>query len=139
MTALRRHRRPIFFLTALLVGHARWRYYDSSAAWAQNSLRRLADWGFTTLGGWSDYESLLPAMTVKAIGNNDTLVGITPVSHLEATAGAPWWQSDAILAGDPGTPGSLWISTQDSALKGELLAICDPAGSTIYGTSLDRA
>jgi hypothetical protein len=71
--------------------YARWRYYDSPAAWADSSLRRLADWGFTTVGGWSDYETLLPAMRAKRPGNGEGLIGITPVLHLGATAGAPWW------------------------------------------------
>src|SRR5688500_9282220 len=38
--------------------YARWRFYDEPAAWADNSLRRLKSWGFTTVGGWSDYEIL---------------------------------------------------------------------------------
>jgi hypothetical protein len=72
-------------------GYARWRYYDSPAAWAEGSLRRLTDWGFTTVGGWSDYETLLPALRAKAPGDGEAFVGFTPVLHLGATAGAPWW------------------------------------------------
>jgi hypothetical protein len=71
--------------------YARWRYYNSPAAWAEGSLRRLTDWSFTTVGGWSDYETLLPAMQVKARDECEAIVGITPVLHLGSTAGAPWF------------------------------------------------
>jgi hypothetical protein len=71
--------------------YARWRFYDSPSEWAAGSVRRLADWGFTTVGGWSDYEALLPAMRGKPVGGDERLVGITPVLHLGSTAGAPWW------------------------------------------------
>jgi hypothetical protein len=64
-------------------GYARWRFYDSPSAWADNSLRRLKSWGFTTVGGWSDYEVLCQSKEMP--------VGFTPVLHLGATAGAPWW------------------------------------------------
>lgn len=63
--------------------YAHWRYYDSSSAWADNSLQRLKRWGFTTVGGWSDYEVLIRSPEMP--------LGLTPVLHLGSTAGAPWW------------------------------------------------
>ena len=63
--------------------YARWRYYDSPESWADNSLRRLKIWGFTTVGGWSDYQDLRRSLEMP--------IGFTPVLHLGSTAGAPWW------------------------------------------------
>jgi hypothetical protein len=63
--------------------YASWRYYDEPVDWADASLRRLKSWQFTTVGGWSDYETLMRSQEMT--------LGIMPVLHLGATAGAPWW------------------------------------------------
>jgi hypothetical protein len=46
-------------------------------------LKRLKAWGFTTVGGWSDFQVL------RHCGNKD--VAFAPVLHIGSTAGAPWW------------------------------------------------
>ena len=63
-------------------GYAAWRQYDTRAAWADVSLRRIKSWGFTTIGGWGDCETLRksPKQTLY----------LTPVLHLGSSAGAPW-------------------------------------------------
>src|SRR5690348_12823175 len=33
--------------------YAAWQEYPDPAVWADNTLRRLKSWGFTTIGGWS--------------------------------------------------------------------------------------
>lgn len=63
--------------------YAAWQHYPTTPAWADDSLRRLREWGFTTLGGWAD-------LTVLRASTNQTL-WLTPVLHLGSTAGAPWW------------------------------------------------
>src|SRR5688572_13566588 len=35
-----------------------WRHYESPDKWADACLRRLKDWKFTTIGGWSDVATL---------------------------------------------------------------------------------
>ena len=64
-------------------GYAAWRHYSDSNAWAAASLRRLKTWGFTTIGGWSDFQALRRG--------GDTRMFFAPVLHIGATAGAPWW------------------------------------------------
>ena len=64
-------------------GYAAWRHYADANAWAETTLRRLKLWRFTTLGGWSDDEALR-----RAKGSS---LWLTPVLHIGATAGAPWW------------------------------------------------
>ena len=64
-------------------GYAAWRYYSSSNAWAEATLQRLSAWGFTTVGGWSDYAALKEW--------HHAAVAFTPVLHMGSTAGAPWW------------------------------------------------
>lgn len=63
--------------------YAALRHYDVPEAWADASLRRLKSWGFTTVGGWSDYE------TLDESKEHD--LWITPVLHLGSTSGAPWF------------------------------------------------
>jgi hypothetical protein len=59
------------------------RHYDAPEAWADASLRRLKEWGFTTVGGWSDYE---------ALGKSDEHdLWATPVLHLGSRSGVPWF------------------------------------------------
>ncbi len=59
------------------------RHYRDAEAWANATLKRLREWGFTTIGGWSDYGSLL--------GAGGAAFCVTPELHAGATAGAPWW------------------------------------------------
>jgi hypothetical protein len=63
--------------------YAALRHYETGDHWAQASLQRLKTWGFTTVGGWSDYA------TVRRCGGNEW--SLTPVLHLGSTSGAPWF------------------------------------------------
>jgi hypothetical protein len=51
--------------------------------WANATLNRLKAWGFTTVGGWSDFHCLRHG--------RETNAAFAPVLHIGATAGAPWW------------------------------------------------
>jgi hypothetical protein len=64
-------------------GYAAWRYYADSNLWANATLKRLKDWGFTTIGGWSDFQALRRSP--------DHAMSLAPVLHIGSTAGAPWW------------------------------------------------
>jgi len=64
-------------------GYAAWQHYPSPVAWADDSLRRLKSWGFTTAGGWSDFTTLRQS--------KEQSLWLTPVLHIGSTAGAPWW------------------------------------------------
>jgi hypothetical protein len=64
-------------------GYAAWQHYESSAAWADTTLERLRSWGFTTVGGWSDYATLKRAKQPR--------LPYTLVLHIGAASGAPWW------------------------------------------------
>ena len=35
--------------------YAAWQHYVDSNLWARSALKRLKTWGFTTVGGWSDF------------------------------------------------------------------------------------
>jgi hypothetical protein len=73
-------------------GYAAWQQYDTPAAWADASLRRLKSWGFTTVGGWGDFGILRKS-------REETLY-LAPVLHIGSSAGAPWldmWDSKLIL------------------------------------------
>jgi hypothetical protein len=63
--------------------YAGWKHYSDSNAWANATLERLKSWGFTTVGGWSDFRAL------QQCAEPD--VAFTPVLHVGSTAGAPWW------------------------------------------------
>ncbi len=67
------------------------RRYRDADAWAEATLKRLREWGFTTIGGWSDYRSLLGASAAGFC--------VAPELHAGATAGAPWWDmwSDEVV------------------------------------------
>lgn len=58
--------------------YASWRYYRDDEEWAADSLQRLADWNFNTLGGWHDAR-LRQGATAYA-----------EVLHLGSYAGVPW-------------------------------------------------
>jgi hypothetical protein len=64
-------------------GYASWQHYPDTNSWAVATVRRLKSWGFTTIGGWSDFEAL------KRSGDSNLV--FTPVLHVGSTAGAPWW------------------------------------------------
>jgi hypothetical protein len=64
-------------------GYAAWQHYPNDRAWADETLRRLKGWGFTTIGAWSHHQLLLQS--------SNMLMGLTPVLHVGSTAGAPWW------------------------------------------------
>jgi len=71
-------------------GYAAWQHYRDSNQWAVATLNRLKAWGFTTVGGWSDFQ---------ALRHCDQEMGFTPVLHIGATAGAPWrdmWDSRVV-------------------------------------------
>src|SRR6266516_2079675 len=38
--------------------YAAWQHYADSNLWAEATLKRLKTWGFTTVGGWSDFQVL---------------------------------------------------------------------------------
>ena len=64
-------------------GYAAWQHYASPVAWADDSLRRLKSWGFTTVGGWADFKTLR--------SSKEQTLALAPVLHIGSTAGAPWW------------------------------------------------
>ena len=59
-------------------------HYPEAARWAETTLSRLKTWGFTTVGGWSDFPTLKQGQ-----GAHPDIV-FTPVLHIGSTAGAPW-------------------------------------------------
>ena len=63
--------------------YAAWRYHGTPAAWAVTTADRLSRWGFNTAAGWADYSELARVVPSK--------LAFTPVLHLGASAGAPWW------------------------------------------------
>ncbi|HKS37731.1 MAG TPA: hypothetical protein VJW76_11115 [Verrucomicrobiae bacterium] len=64
-------------------GYAAWQHYAGSNVWAEATLKRLKAWGFTTVGGWSDFPALQQC--------RDADLAFAPVLHIGSTAGAPWW------------------------------------------------
>jgi hypothetical protein len=63
--------------------YAAWQHYPDSNQWAKATLTRLKAWGFTTIGGWSDFQALRTC--------TDSGLVFAPVLHIGSTAGAPWW------------------------------------------------
>jgi hypothetical protein len=63
--------------------YAAFQHYENSNRWAVATLQRLKSWGFTTVGGWSDFRAL------KECGERE--VAFTPVLHVGSTCGVPWW------------------------------------------------
>ncbi|HEY3780356.1 MAG TPA: hypothetical protein VGL56_04675 [Fimbriimonadaceae bacterium] len=59
-----------------------YKFYDDPKAWAQDTVSRLQDWSFNTIGAWSSYDTLLAAP------NNQMYM--TPISHMGSSAGFPW-------------------------------------------------
>ena len=64
-------------------GFAAWQHYPTPLVWADDSLRRVKSWGFTTVGGWGDFTMLRQS--------KEQTLALTPVLHIGSTAGAPWW------------------------------------------------
>jgi predicted Rdx family selenoprotein len=64
-------------------GYAAWKRYPDPVAWADATVERLKSWGFTTVGGWSDYDTLKRSRKMD--------MPYTLVLHMGAAAGAPWW------------------------------------------------
>lgn len=63
--------------------YAAWQNHSSSVAWADTNLMRLKAWGFATAGGWADFDTLRQS--------REQSLWFTPVLHIGAAAGAPWW------------------------------------------------
>src|SRR5262245_13819313 len=55
-------------------GYAAWQHYADSNLWAASTLKRLKAWGFTTVGGWSDFQVLKRC--------TDAEVVFAPVLHI---------------------------------------------------------
>ncbi|MGH7981143.1 MAG: hypothetical protein ACREE6_17340, partial [Limisphaerales bacterium] len=72
-------------------GYAAFQHYGNSNLWAAATMDRLSSWGFTTIGGWSDYAAL------GRCGNPK--VAFIPVLAIGMTCGAPWedmWDTNLI-------------------------------------------
>jgi hypothetical protein len=63
--------------------YAWWRTTPDLGTWATQSAHRVGEWGFTTLGAWSDVASFTQERAPRLL--------LTPVLHAGASAGAPWW------------------------------------------------
>lgn len=63
--------------------YAWWKSYPSHEAWVDSTVKRLKDWKVTTLGAWSDVQSLSRSSNASFVS--------TPVLHMGSSAGAPWW------------------------------------------------
>lgn len=86
-------------------GYASWRQYPNPEAWAAATRDRLTDWGFTTLGAWSDLTTLQPTASSPLYA--------APVLHLGSTVGAPWWDMwDETL-----------VQRMDAAAREQILAL----------------
>lgn len=72
-------------------GYAAFQHYENSNLWVAAVLNRLASWGFTTVGGWSDYAALRQC--------DDAKVAFIPVLAVGMKCGAPWldmWDTNLI-------------------------------------------
>src|SRR6266571_725279 len=87
--------------------YAAWQHYADSNLWAKATLKRLKGWGFTTVGGWSDFQVL------RDYGDDE--VAFAPVLHVGSTAGAPWWDM-----WDPGI-----TDRMDAVAREQILALRD--------------
>jgi hypothetical protein len=63
--------------------YAAWQHHPTELSWADETLQRLKTWGFTTVGAWSDQQTLRQSLEMTLC--------LTPVLHMGSTAGAPWW------------------------------------------------
>jgi hypothetical protein len=72
-------------------GYAAFQHYADSNLWAEATIKRLESWGFTTVGGWSDYPALGQC--------HNTHVAFIPVLAVGMSSGAPWrdmWDTNVI-------------------------------------------
>ena len=72
-------------------GYAAFQHYDNSNLWAKATIQRLKTWGFTTVGGWSDYAALRQC--------RDPDIAFIPVLAIGMSCGAPWkdmWDTNII-------------------------------------------
>lgn len=86
------------------LAYAGFRFYRSREAWAKDAVSNLTNWGFNTIGAWSDYGPLLAAL--------DNHLYMTPILHMGSAAGAIW--SDMW---DPAI-----VSMMDDVAKGQIEA-----------------
>lgn len=63
-------------------GYAAWQNYSDTTAWATATVERLKAWNMTTIGGWSDFDTLKRAPQMALYD--------TPVLHIGSSAGLPW-------------------------------------------------
>lgn len=61
---------------------AGFRFYPNQSEWANDTVHRLSEWGFNTIGAWSEYSAL------KNVPDNKLY--LTPILHMGSSAGAPW-------------------------------------------------
>jgi len=87
--------------------YAAWQHYADSNLWAAATLKRLKAWGFTTVGGWSDFR------VFRDCADQD--MAFAPVLHIGSTAGAPWWDM-----WDPKI-----VARMDSVAREQILALRD--------------
>ncbi len=88
-------------------GYAAWQQYAADPAWADAAQSRLREWGFTTIGGWSDLDVLR--------GSRQRAQAETAVLHIGSTAGAPW-----LDMWDPKT-----IDRMDEVARSRIVALRD--------------
>lgn len=72
-------------------GYGAFQHYNNSNLWATATVSRLKSWGFTTIGGWSDYAALRQCP--------DTDIAFIPVLAVGMSCGAPWkdmWDTNII-------------------------------------------
>jgi hypothetical protein len=72
-------------------GYAAFQHYADSNLWAEATIKRLESWGFTTVGGWSDYSALGQC--------HDSDMAFIPVLAIGMSCGAPWrdmWDTNVI-------------------------------------------
>ena len=62
--------------------YAAFQHYGSPQDWAADTTKRLTEWGFNTVGAWSQIEPL------RAVPGSKLYY--TPILHMGSSAGAPW-------------------------------------------------
>src|SRR5436309_6341617 len=72
-------------------GYAAFQHYENSNRWAAATVQRLRSWKFTTIGAWSDFDTLKQC--------HDGVMAFTPMLAVGMTCGAPWvdmWDTNVI-------------------------------------------
>ena len=72
-------------------GYTVFQHYETSNLWAETTLKRLRSWGFTSVGGWSDYAALQQC--------HDQNAAFIPVLAVGMSCGVPWkdmWDTNII-------------------------------------------